>query len=133
MAANVTGAFPILTVSDLGRAQRFYLDLLGGRQTYRFPEDGDPVFVTIELGGCLLGLGQEADLPPAPADGRPRIELCAYAADCDAAVAALREAGVTIIDEPADQDWGERMARVADPDGNRVIVLSPLPPRAASP
>ena len=37
---------------------------------------------------------------------------------------------MTIIDEPADQDWGERMARVADPDGNRVIVLSPLPPRA---
>ena len=94
MTANVTGAFPILTVSDMGRALRFYLELLGGRQTYRFPEEGEPAFVTLELGGCLLGLGQEADLPP-PADGRPRIELCAYAADCDAAVAALREAGVT--------------------------------------
>jgi uncharacterized glyoxalase superfamily protein PhnB len=125
VAANVTGAFPILTVSDMGRALRFYLELLGGRQTYRFPEEGEPAFVTLELGGCLLGLGQEADLPP-PAEGRPRIELCAYAADCDAAVAALRAAGVTIIDEPADQAWGERMARVADPDGNRVIILSPI-------
>jgi lactoylglutathione lyase len=26
--------------------------------------------------------------------------------------------------EPADQPWGERMAEVADPDGNRVIVAS---------
>jgi lactoylglutathione lyase len=125
LTANVTGAFPILTVSDMGRALRFYLELLGGRQTYRFPEEGEPAFVTLELGGCLLGLGQEADLPP-QADGRPRIELCAYAADCDAAVAALREAGVTIIEEPSDQAWGERMARVADPDGNRVIILSPI-------
>lgn len=124
-AANVTGAFPILTVSDLGPAIAFYRDLLGGRQTYRFPERGDPVFVTIELGGCLLGLGEEADLP-APGDGRPRFELCAYADDCDAAVAALREAGVRVLDEPADQDWGERMARVADPDGNRVVILSRL-------
>ncbi len=128
MAANVTGAFPILTVSDLARALDFYIGLLGGQQTYRFPEQGPPVFVTLELGGCLLGLGEEAGLPPAP-DDRPRIEICAYAADCDAAVAALRDSGVTVLDEPADQDWGERMARVADPDGNRVMILSPLPGR----
>jgi lactoylglutathione lyase len=60
----------------------------------------------------------------------PHFERCAYAEDCDAAVAALRRAGVTIIDEPADQEWGERMARVADPDGNRIMILSALPGRA---
>jgi len=26
--------------------------------------------------------------------------------------------------EPAEQPWGERLAEVADPDGNRVIVAS---------
>jgi lactoylglutathione lyase len=31
---------------------------------------------------------------------------------------------VPIDDEPTDQPWGERMARVRDPDGNEVIVGS---------
>jgi len=36
----------------------------------------------------------------------------------------LRTHGVRVLAEPADQPWGERMAEVADPDGNRVIVAS---------
>jgi len=31
---------------------------------------------------------------------------------------------VRVIGEPADQPWGERMATVLDPDGNKVIVAS---------
>jgi len=44
--------------------------------------------------------------------------------DCDAALVRLRGAGVEILHEAADQPWGERMARVSDPDGNVVIVAS---------
>jgi uncharacterized glyoxalase superfamily protein PhnB len=29
---------------------------------------------------------------------------------------------VTIVEEPADQPWGERVARVVDPDGNLVLI-----------
>jgi lactoylglutathione lyase len=29
---------------------------------------------------------------------------------------------VTIVEEPADQPWGERVARVLDPDGNAVLI-----------
>ena len=45
-----------------------------------------------------------------------------YADDCDAAVELLRAAGVRVIAEPEDQPWGERVARVQDPDGNEVII-----------
>ncbi|MEA2189879.1 MAG: hypothetical protein QOK16_4890, partial [Solirubrobacteraceae bacterium] len=48
--------------------------------------------------------------------------LWVYADDCDAAVEHLRVAGVKIVEEPTDQPWGERVARVLDPDGNVVIV-----------
>lgn len=32
-----------------------------------------------------------------------------------------------MLEEPADQPWGERMATVTDPDGNRVIVPTRAP------
>jgi lactoylglutathione lyase len=33
---------------------------------------------------------------------------------------------VEIAEEPADQPWGERVARVLDPDGNLVLIGQPL-------
>jgi lactoylglutathione lyase len=48
-----------------------------------------------------------------------------YTDDCDAAVVRLRNGGVRIVEEPCDQPWGERVARVLDPDGNTVIIGSP--------
>jgi lactoylglutathione lyase len=28
----------------------------------------------------------------------------------------------TIVEDPADRPWGERVARVLDPDGNEVLI-----------
>jgi lactoylglutathione lyase len=39
----------------------------------------------------------------------------------------MRGAGVAILEEPVDQPWGERVARVTDPDGDHVIVGSRAP------
>ena len=51
-----------------------------------------------------------------------RIALWVYTDDCDALVDAVRAAGGTVIEEPTDEPWGERVAHVTDPDGNRVII-----------
>jgi lactoylglutathione lyase len=59
-----------------------------------------------------------------PPRHRRRFTLWVYAEHCDAAVEHLRANGVRVLAEPADQPWGERMAEVADPDGNRVIVAA---------
>jgi lactoylglutathione lyase len=40
------------------------------------------------------------------------------------AVAQLRTAGHAVLYEPANQPWGERMAYVADPDGNPVMICA---------
>jgi len=48
--------------------------------------------------------------------------LWVYAENCDDAVARLRAAGTVITEEPADQPWGERMARGEDPGGNEVVI-----------
>jgi lactoylglutathione lyase len=111
--------FPILTTKDLARALGFYEHLLGGQVRYRFPDEGEPVYVSLVIGTTGLGIGVEDR-----STVNDRVTLWVYADDCDAAVAHLREAGVEVVQEPADQPWGERMAIVYDPDGNRVIVAS---------
>jgi lactoylglutathione lyase len=115
---------PILTTSDLPAALRFYRDLLGGTVTYQFPPEGEPVYVAVDLGRSHLGIGGQ-DQPGALANDR--VTLWVYADDCDKAVERLRDAGVPVLQEPADQPWGERMATVTDPDGNRVIVATRAP------
>jgi lactoylglutathione lyase len=124
-----TTVFPIITTADIGAALGFYRDLLGATVSYEFPgPDGEPGYVGLELGTAHLGIGRD------PAGGvsapSPRFSLWVYADDCDAAVARLRDAGVTIIEEPADQPWGERVARVLDPDGNLVLIGQRAAPAA---
>ena len=115
-----TSVFPIITTADLDAALGFYRDLLGARVSYEFTgPDGQPGYVALELGTSHLGIGRDSGLTARPS---PRFSLWVYADDCDAAVERLRLRGVKIVEEPADQPWGERVARVEDPDGNLVLV-----------
>jgi lactoylglutathione lyase len=120
--------FPILLVADVQRSLRFYEDLVGGTEEFRFPDKGDPVHVGLRwelpTSGSAL---TPTSLPPA-APGLRRTGTCSSFGptqrDCDAAIETLRANGVDVIQEPENQPWGERIARVLDPDGNRVVVAS---------
>jgi lactoylglutathione lyase len=116
--------FPILSTPDLVRSLGFYRDLLGGQMTYQFPPEGEPAFVAMQIGRSQLGIGKQ-DHPDVLVNDR--ITLWVYAKDCDAALDRLRGGGVQVVQEPIDQPWGERMATVVDPDGNRVIIASRAP------
>jgi lactoylglutathione lyase len=120
--------FPMLSTEDFSASRRFYGDLLGGVEAFRFPED-EPVFVTLRFGESELGLGGLGGdpihgQPQRPATGH-RIELCLYVDDVDTTTAAARDAGAPIVLEPVDQPWGERIAYVSDPDGNLVMLCAP--------
>jgi uncharacterized glyoxalase superfamily protein PhnB len=65
----------------------------------------------------ILGRDPELTDPPSA-----RFALWLYVDDCDATVERLRAAEVAVVEEPADKPWGERIARVLDPDGNTVIL-----------
>ena len=113
--------FPILSTPDLARALGFYRDLLGGTVRYQFPVEGEPDYVSVHIGPSSLGIGRQTE----PGDlTNDRVTLWVYADDCDAAVDRLRAGGVPVVQEPADQPWGERMAIVTDPDGNRVFIAT---------
>lgn len=119
---------PMLSAEDFAASRRFYGDLLGGVEAYRFPED-EPVFVSLTFGESEIGIGGLGGnpihgQPQRPATGH-RIELCLYVDDVDATVAAARAADVPIVVEPVDQPWGERIAYISDPDGNLVMLCTP--------
>lgn len=120
-ATMIDEMFPILSTPDLARSLGFYRDLLGGDVTYRFPADGEPAYVTVQLGRSQLGIGQQNE---PDVHSNDRITLWVYADDCDAGLDRLRDGGVRVIQEPTDQPWGERTATVVDPDGNHVIIAS---------
>ena len=116
-----TDLFPIVATRDIGSALGFYRDLLGGSVSYEFPgPDGAPAYVALDFGGSHLGIGLTRDVV-AGSSHRP-ISLWVYTDDCDGAVERLRAANVIVTEEPTDQPWGERVARVLDPDGNEVII-----------
>jgi len=113
-------SFPILQVADMQRSLGFYRDLLGFELAYSFPPEGDPVFVSLAIEGGKLGLGTTDE-----AVQSAHTSIWMYTDDVDAAVAGLKDAGVRVIAEPADQPWGERVASVADPDGFTVHIGAP--------
>ena len=55
----------------------------------------------------------------------PRFELFVYVDDVDEAIESMRASGVPILREPENMPWGERVAFVADPEGNPVTLAAP--------
>ncbi len=112
-------AFPIISVSDLPATRAFY-EALGFSQTYQFPPEGEPDFVSMERGSSSIGIGAGG------ATDEDRFGYWVYVDDVDATLEQLRTSGATVIAEPEDQPWGERVARARDPAGNLVYLGAPI-------
>ena len=115
---------------DIALSAEFYGKILGLRETYRFPRDGVPMHVEFDAGGHTVAVSSDAGLVshgmPASSPGHP-FELGLKVDDVDLAVKELRAAEVPVLREPFDSDAGNRVAYVADPDGNWVSMYHNLP------
>jgi uncharacterized glyoxalase superfamily protein PhnB len=114
-------SFPILGVAALPATVKFY-ETLGFEQTYAFPADGQPAFVTLERDGSTIGL---ATRDAADSD---KFSYWVYVDDVDSTFAVLTAAGASVIAEPRTEPWGERVASVRDPDGTVVHLGAPSSP-----
>lgn len=123
LALVVLRAFPVLYAKDVERVARFYAKL-GFEERFRMArEDGDAGYIGMRRDGAELAVTTE-DSPRVlagiePGAG-PRHELFVYVDDVDAALAGVRDTGATVLREPAEMPWGERL--VADPEGNVVSL-----------
>ncbi|MGR2752497.1 VOC family protein [Agromyces arachidis] len=122
----IESGFAIVEVPDMDAAMRFYHDALGATLVYRYPVEGDPLFVTLQAGSSQLGLGLAENSPAGEGAG---MLLWFYVDDVDETTAALARAGYLVIEEPDDTPWGERVSMVSDPFGTRVRLARPIAPQ----
>jgi lactoylglutathione lyase len=126
----VARAFPIVYVADVERSARFYGGQLGFQEIFRMPSEGDAGYIGLELHDSRMAIVNEswpAERIAVRVGSLPRFELWVYVDDVDEMVAQLRQNDVPVLMDAEDMPWGERMAYVADPDGNPVALASPPP------
>lgn len=114
----MTSLFPILLTRDLPRLVAFYTEALGAVVGFTYADDGEDVYVSLDVGPASLGIGRDATVPAASAPDR--ITLWFYVDDVDEAFGRATAAGAVVVEEPTDRPWGERVAMVRDLDGNLV-------------
>ena len=122
----MSSAFPVIYASNVERATSFY-ERLGFEKHYQFPPDGEAGYVGLRRNDTNLGIVHESSprqmIGQSMGDG-PRFDLFVYVDHLGAAVESMRGAGVPVLREAEDMPWGERIAFVADPDGNPVTLAA---------
>jgi uncharacterized glyoxalase superfamily protein PhnB len=126
---NATTLGCSITCKDVAASIRWYERVLGFTVAFPFEHDGKLVGAIVTGGDIRIVLNQDDG-----ALGWDRIKgqgfylqiNVASAADVDAAAERVRDAGGTLIDEPADRPWGTRMFQFRDPDGFKLGVSTPL-------
>jgi len=107
-------AFFTSPVSDVPRARRFYEGVLGLRMTSNFQD----AWIEYDIGASTFAIAQADDQhKPALRGGAIAFEVD----DFDAEVQRLRSAGVRFVVEPSPTPVC-RLAIIADPDGNEIII-----------
>jgi predicted enzyme related to lactoylglutathione lyase len=114
---------PIIVSNDLDRLVGFYTGLLGAEEILRFPDDGPTFYVGLRLGDSELGVSSDAGVQP----GSPgRMLLSIEIPDVDALLPQVDTLGGHVQGPANDMPWGQRVAHIADPDGNVVNLTQTL-------
>ena len=119
---------PLYTATDLDRSLEWYCDILGCELIERWEDDGVTIGAALSYGDVTLGLSQD-DFQK----GRDRQKgvgfriLLETNEDIDTLATGIQERGGELVSPPRNQDWGTREFAVADPDGFKITITSPMP------
>ena len=121
-------ATPCLVVSDPPRAIEFYEQAFGAHELMRLADPGGNVMhAEIEIGDSRVAIAPEVpewgNLSPQSLGGSPVI-VQLYVEDVDALAARAVAAGARVLIPVADQFYGDRAGRLADPFGHVWIVAT---------
>ena len=114
---------PVIVTPEPDRLLAFYSTLFGAVEVMRFPEEGPLFYIGLRIADSELGLASDASLL---LEGPGRMLLSIEVADVDALLPRVEELGGSVQGPPNDMPWGQRVAHVADPDGNTVNLTRTL-------
>ncbi|MGN9843286.1 VOC family protein [Nonomuraea sp. H19] len=111
----------LLRPKDPARSRRFYADMLG-LAVYREFGPADQPGVVFFLGQGFLEVSGHSD-----AEAGPGMSLWLQVRDVAGEAERLRQAGVSVLREARMEPWGLIELWIADPDGNRIVLVQ-VPP-----
>lgn len=121
-------ATPCLIVREAGRAIEFYKQAFGASELMRLEDpNGTIVHSEIQIGDSPIAIAEEVtdwgNISPQSLGGSP-VVMQIYVDDVDAIAAKAIAAGAKVIFPVADQFYGDRAGRLADPYGHVWIVAT---------
>lgn len=124
---SATRVVPIYTANDLEKTVSWYRDILGAEIGETFEEEGKLVGAAVQYGHVEIWLSQD-DF--AKGQDRQKGEGFRIILETDQSVDELadgiKERGGEVLTGPEDQSWGVRMFAVADPDGFKITISTPV-------
>ena len=112
---------PYLVVDDAAAYLDFLATAFDGVERMRMEmPDGVIGHAEVEIGGSVVMVSDAAppDFPPTEA------QLHLYVEDVDRTYVVAVKAGATAAGDPEDQPYGDRIARILDPSGNRWSIAT---------
>ena len=104
---------PMLNLESTAEFIKFAKKAFGANVRYKMAGPGGKIMhAEIEIGDSVL-MASDAMMEPARVTN-----LCIYVDNVDKTFAKAVKAGATVRRPPLDEPWGDRMARVTDPQGN---------------
>ena len=119
---------PYLLYENADAAIDFLSRAFGFEETRRITTPGGEVgHAEMTYHSGEIHLGQPAQPSSPRSYGGTPVHLYVYVDDIDAHWMHAREAGAEIVEEPADQPYGERRYHARDPEGHSWYFAQPLP------
>jgi PhnB protein len=119
---------PFLVVSDAARAMEFYKAAFGAKERMRMAGPGGKiVHAEMTIGDAVIMVADEfpewGNLSPESLNGSP-VRMALYVEDVDDVASRAVAAGAKVLIPVADQFYGDRSGRLADPFGHLWIVAT---------
>jgi PhnB protein len=120
---------PLLSVRNGAKAVEFYKTAFGAEELFRVGDEGEAVVAQLSVQGAVFWLADESpqhfNFSPETIGGST-VRLVMIVDDPDAAFDRAVAAGATVVWPVADQSYGWRIGRVADPFGHHWEIGKPL-------